>query len=78
MTKHWMSHWSRTGITLVGSSLDYFFGRDGLNMCQILRLQSLAALSLRMTKWERGRSCRMTAVERNFIGSFKQTKFYLF
>ena len=26
-----------------------FFGKDGLNMCQILRLQSLEALSLRMT-----------------------------
>ena len=52
MTKPGLSHWSRMGITLVGSSLDDFFGRDGLNMGQILRLQSLAALSLRMTKWE--------------------------
>ena len=62
MAKLRLSHWSRMGITLVGLCLDDFFGRDGLNIGQILRLQSLAALSLRMTKWAMGRSCRMTAV----------------
>ena len=50
---------------------------DGLNIGQILRLQSLTALSLRMTKWEgvrfyrmtkwaRGRSYRVTALGRVF------------
>ncbi len=56
MTKLRLSHWSRMGITLVRLCLDDFFGIDGLNMGQILRLQSLAALSLRMTEWEGVRS----------------------
>ena len=39
-------------VTVVERLFFIFFGVDGLNIGQILRLQRLTPFSLRMTKWE--------------------------
>ena len=58
---------SRMGITLVRTVLMISSAMTRLNMGQILRLQSLSALSLRMTNWL---DCRSICV--NYLGEFKK------